>query len=1204
MMIKKIFLCYIPAFLTAGVVFLVMRWYASLRQKLTMKICPLNMATHLFIVNQFNDKEIVPVNQILYDDISCDDENADFRVMIDSYIDDKREEDHDKKPETFSTNYSPSYLHIFEYRHLRFIYDTTTHLFIETTKKWRTHRNISQYDTLVGLTQDTVKKRRAIYGLNEIHIHIKPWYRLLVDEILHPFYMFQVASMVLWCLDDYYYYASCIFAISVLSIFLTLYDTRKNLIKLQQMTLCFCDVTVLRDGNWVTIPSRDMVLGDIFELNEYIDIMPCDAVLLNGDCLMNESMLTGESIPVHKVPFPIGQDINEAMNNKRYCIYSGTKVVRVRGQANQRALACVMRIGFSTIKGGLVRSILFPPPNRFKFYRDAFKFIGVLFCIAMIGMIYTVCIMIHQNIEILQIIKRGLDVFTIVVPPALPASLTVGTGFAINRLKKCHIFCISPSRVNVSGKLNLICFDKTGTLTEDGLDILCVIPVNQDAKCLTDPLYKTDDLNSLTASDSTRRLLHILATCHSLKHVHDKLIGDPIDLKMFEFSGWELEENDPSGIAMMMVSAIVRPPTETVAVFNFETLLRHETAINTNTTTTTTTTNTPTTNTPTNTNTTTTNTTPPPVLLPFELGIIRSFEFQSELKRMSVIVKNLASDTMDFYVKGAPETIANMCLSETIPDDFEAQLTSYTKAGYRVMACAWKSLQNMTWLKAQKTHRMELECHLIMIGLIVFENRIKKETPDVIQQLHQARVRSVMVTGDNIMTAIGVARHCYLLDQQRLLFYPKFDEHDCLIDWVSVDDEHLRLDPTTLMNPYYVISSSSSPSSSPPPSFSLEEEQQQPQHYHYIKDDGKDITRTHLRETLPYDLAVNGKVFSYMRQYSPKTVFERLLVKCQIFARMSPLEKLQLIECLQHLGYCIAMCGDGANDCGALKAADVGVSLSEAEASIAAPFTSKIPNITCIPIIVREGRAALVTSFSIFKYMALYSLIEFLTVCMLYSRNSNLSDPEFLYADVFVTLPLVLFMARIKASSVLVPKRPTAKLVSKKVLISLMGQMMIQLSFLVFAFLLLKQQSWYKPPTKHDYILNCPENTVIFHVSSFQYVWCAIIFTIGPPFRKPIYTHFLFMASLIALTAWNSYMLLSEHAWIGSIMGLFASPLPILFRYILWILIWCDLICSYVFERWISLIIIRGIDSLAHSRKKHSHKLYKRILQDMKTVVV
>lgn len=94
-----------------------------------------------------------------------------------------------------------------------------------------------------------------------------------------------------------------------------------------------------------------------------------------------------------------------------------------------------------------------------------------------------------------------------------------------------------------------------------------------------------------------------------------------------------------------------------------------------------------------------------------------------------------------------------------------------------------------------------------------------------------------------------------------------------------------------------------------------------------------------------------------------------MLYKTHVFARMSPDEKHELVERLQSIGYTVGFCGDGANDCGALKAADVGISLSEAEASVAAPFTSKTPDIGCVIEVIREGRAALVTSFSCFKYM-------------------------------------------------------------------------------------------------------------------------------------------------------------------------------------------------------------------------------------------
>lgn len=78
-----------------------------------------------------------------------------------------------------------------------------------------------------------------------------------------------------------------------------------------------------------------------------------------------------------------------------------------------------------------------------------------------------------------------------------------------------------------------------------------------------------------------------------------------------------------------------------------------------------------------------------------------------------------------------------------------------------------------------------------------------------------------------------------------------------------------------------------------------------------------------------------------------------MLAQGKVYARMSPDEKHELVEKLQSIDYSCGFCGDGANDCGALKAADVGISLSEAEASVAAPFTSRVFDIRCVPEIIR-----------------------------------------------------------------------------------------------------------------------------------------------------------------------------------------------------------------------------------------------------------
>lgn len=68
--------------------------------------------------------------------------------------------------------------------------------------------------------------RLQLYGSNIIEIAVKSYWELFRSEILNPFYLFQIFSITLWCLDDYYYYAGCVFVLSAISIFASLHETR------------------------------------------------------------------------------------------------------------------------------------------------------------------------------------------------------------------------------------------------------------------------------------------------------------------------------------------------------------------------------------------------------------------------------------------------------------------------------------------------------------------------------------------------------------------------------------------------------------------------------------------------------------------------------------------------------------------------------------------------------------------------------------------------------------------------------------------------------------------------------------------------------------------------------------------------------------------------------------------------------------------
>ncbi len=273
-----------------------------------------------------------------------------------------------------------------------------------------------------------------------------------------------------------------------------------------------------------------------------------------------------------------------------------------------------------------------------------------------------------------------------------------------------------------------------------------------------------------------------------------------------------------------------------------------------------------------------------------------------------------------------------------------------------------------------------------------------------------------------------------------------------------------------------------------------------------------------------YEVALTGKAFNFMinkikdeRDEDMKNMYNAVIKHWKIFARMSPDDKAQLIVELQHnTQFMVGMWGDGANDCKALKTADVGLSLSEAEASIAAPFTSKITNISPMITLLREGRCSLATSFQVFKYMALYSMIQFTTVLILYQFIADLSPYEYLYEDLFITTPLVFTMSLTGPYHKLDKAVPLGKLWGIPVLISVLGHIVIQAVAQIIMYYILASQSWYvKNSPDWEICWDSTESTVLWFVSLMMFLCIALSYSVGRPFRKEIWRNPIFFGLII-----------------------------------------------------------------------------------------
>lgn len=624
-------------------------------------------------------------------------------------------------------------------------------------------------------------------------------------------------------------------------------------------------------------------------------------------------------------------------------------------------------------------------------------------------------------------------------------------------------------KTNVKAILNYFHFIQTGTLTEDGLDMWGVVPKSSTNQFQI-PLK---DVKRLPYD----HFLFGMVTCHSITVMNGMMMGDPLDLKMFDSTGWILEdsnnipENEKYGL---IYPTILRQPNQ--EEINASLALTHHEAPVTEA--------------------------PPPVFRQssvddllanvgllksksnFDHGIVREFPFTSNLQRMSVITRCLSAQGFNVYCKGSPEMLQQLCHPQSIPNDYTHQLSIYAKKGFRIIAVAFKTLNpKVNYTKVQRLSREEVEHNLEFLGFVILENRLKPDTTAVINSLNLANIRTVMITGDNILTAMSVARDCGIVSstqavitvhavpvlkgfdklntdqngQYELQYTLELGSKTCTPALngnrtFSAAEIAVDMDLSKSTNSLVNNGGLSCASSVLPNSNSLASVKTIDTWTHNDGDDvelGATVVARNDSWRRQYIFAMDGKTWQIVKDQFPQQM-EIILTRGAIYARMSPEQKQSLVMELQNLDYFVAMCGDGANDCGALKVAHTGISLSETESSIASPFTSRNPTIAAVPNVIKEGRAALVTSFGIFKYMAAYSLVQFVSVMILYSIDSNLTDKQYLYIDLGLISIFAFFFGKTEAyDGQLVKQVPLSSLISPTPLCSLVLHLVVVVIFQV-----------------------------------------------------------------------------------------------------------------------------------------------------------
>lgn len=621
----------------------------------------------------------------------------------------------------------------------RFLYSYETGSFSPLVYPVDTRPKLADYQLTRGLKgEKEITRLQHHYGLNSFDIPVPTFGELFKEHAVAPFFVFQLFCVGLWCLDEYWYYS--IFTLFMLVAFesTVVWQRQRTLTEFRGMSIKPYPIYVHRSGKWTEIQSDQLLPGDLVSVGRTKEDsgVACDMILISGTAIVNEAMLSGESTPLLKdsVALRPGEaDIDVEGLDKNAMLYGGTKVLQithntanpddaplenksgVRPPPDNGALAVVTRTGFETSQGSLVRTMIYSTERVSANNAEALLFILFLLMFAIAASWYVWTEGVQKDRKRSKLLLDCVLIITSVVPPELPMELSLAVNTSLAALSKYAIYCTEPFRIPYAGRVDVCCFDKTGTLTGEDLvvdGIAGLVPGRDNIA----ELKKVEQVGGETTL--------VLATAHALVKLDEgEVVGDPMEKATLTALGWTLGRGDT-----LTSKATASAPGSGFAS---------------------------------------------------PAGIVqikRRFQFSSLLKRQSSIASVMVnqggkkSRATFVGVKGAPETVRNMLVE--VPQGYEETFKYFTRRGSRVLALGYKYLSRegeMSMGKINALKREGVESGLVFAGFLVLQCPLKDDAKSTVRMLNESSHRVVMITGDNPLTAVHVAREVEIVDRDVLI---------------------------------------------------------------------------------------------------------------------------------------------------------------------------------------------------------------------------------------------------------------------------------------------------------------------------------------------------------------------------------------------------------------------------------------------------
>ncbi|MCX8076180.1 MAG: cation-transporting P-type ATPase [Aquificaceae bacterium] len=511
------------------------------------------------------------------------------------------------------------------------------------------HRNVEEClrelkTSLSGLREEEVRKRLSIYGPNLLKEEKESRFRILFRQFTSPFVIILMIAGIFSLFLSNVRDAMVVYGILIVNGLLGFYQELKAIASIEALkSMTALKVKVIREEKEREVPSDQLVPGDVVLLTEG-DIVPADMRLIESvGLLVDEAMLTGESIPVDKNAELILEE-NTPLHDRLNCLYKGTVVVR------GKALGVVFATGKNTELGAIAHRVQSSTPESpFTKALEGFGRIWILILLVFLSLLSLIGIL--QGRDTKTIIFFAVAQLVSAVPEGLPIVITIALVVGAVRLSREKVLVKYLPAVETLGSATYICSDKTGTITHGKLEV-----------------------HSYHAYDKMRLFL-ASALCNDA----DRGKGDPLEKSLLD---WLEKER-----------------------INWEVLRK-------------------------------------------AYERVWEHPFDTNRRLMAVIVSN-GSDSLEFYVKGAMESLAKMCQKECPAEVWQAH-NRMAEEGLRVLAFGYASLKEVP----KEIDSVKIE----IVGLVGFLDPPKEDVREAVLSARSAGIRVIMITGDNLLTARAISK--------------------------------------------------------------------------------------------------------------------------------------------------------------------------------------------------------------------------------------------------------------------------------------------------------------------------------------------------------------------------------------------------------------------------------------------------------------